>query len=159
MFLFIWILPLSLFRQISKNYSFWCAAEFCFHKLLYCCSITVVCILSQPFPLPTPAKPTSLPCFHPPLWFCLCVLIVVPENPSTHCPFPRPLWLLLDCSYFQCLWLYFVCFSLLLIMFQLEGEIIWYLSLTTRLISLSIMLFSSIHAVAKGISSFFLSAA
>ena len=39
-----------------------------------------------------------------------------------------------------------------------KGEIIWYLSLTTWLISLSIMLSSSIHAVTKGISSFFLSA-
>ena len=38
-----------------------------------------------------------------------------------------------------------------------EGEIIWYLSLTASLISLSIMLSSSILAVAKGISSFFLS--
>ena len=41
----------------------------------------------------------------------------------------------------------------------LKGEIMWYLSLTTWLISLSIMLSSSIHAVAKDISSFFLSAA
>ena len=39
-----------------------------------------------------------------------------------------------------------------------KGEIIWYLSLIAWLISLSIMLSSSIHAVAKGISSFFLSA-
>ena len=38
-----------------------------------------------------------------------------------------------------------------------KGEIIWYLSLTAWLISLSIMLSSSIHAVEKGISSFFLS--
>ena len=39
-----------------------------------------------------------------------------------------------------------------------KGEIIWYLSLTVWLISLSIMLSSSIHAVAKGVSFFFLSA-
>ena len=39
-----------------------------------------------------------------------------------------------------------------------KGEIIWYLSLTTWLISLSLMLSSSVHAIAKGISSFFLSA-
>ena len=39
------------------------------------------------------------------------------------------------------------------------GEIMWYLSLTAWLVSLNIMLSSSIHAVAKGISSFFLSAA
>ena len=35
-----------------------------------------------------------------------------------------------------------------------KGEITWNLSLTVWLISLSIMLSSSIHAVAKGISSF-----
>ena len=35
-----------------------------------------------------------------------------------------------------------------------KGEIIWYLSLTAWLISLSIRLSSSIHAVAKGRSSF-----
>ena len=34
-------------------------------KKLYCCSITVVCIYPSPLP-PTPDKPTSLPCFHPP---------------------------------------------------------------------------------------------
>ena len=39
----------------------------------YCCSITVVCIFS-PLLYPTPAKPPSLPCFHPPSWFCPCVL-------------------------------------------------------------------------------------
>ena len=44
----------------------------CFLKLLYCL-ITVVCIFSPPL-YPTPAKPTSLPCFHHPLWFCPCVL-------------------------------------------------------------------------------------
>ena len=38
-----------------------------------------------------------------------------------------------------------------------KGEIIWYLSLTAWLISLSIMFSSSIHAVAKGISAHLLS--
>ena len=41
----------------------------------------------------------------------------------------------------------------------LKDETIWYLSLTVWLISLSIMLSSSIHAVLKGRSSFFHSAA
>ena len=41
----------------------------------------------------------------------------------------------------------------------IKGENVWYLSLTAWLISLSIILSSSIHAVAKGRSSFFLSAA
>ena len=42
---------------------------FKFLKLFYCCSVTVVCIFSSPL-YPTPAKPTSIPCFHPPPWFC-----------------------------------------------------------------------------------------
>ena len=41
----------------------------------------------------------------------------------------------------------------------LIGEIIWYLSFISWLISLSIILSSSIHAVVKGRGSFFLSAA
>ena len=40
-----------------------------------------------------------------------------------------------------------------------KGEIIWYLALTAWLISLSIMLSSSIHAVTEGKVSFSLSAA
>ena len=58
-----------------------------FLKLFYCCSITVVCIFSPPLPH-TPSKPTSLPCFHPLLGFVYMSFIVVPENPSTHCPPP-----------------------------------------------------------------------
>ena len=40
-----------------------------------------------------------------------------------------------------------------------KGEIIWYLSLTAWLISLSIIFSSSVHALKKGRSSLFLSAA
>ena len=50
----------------------------------------------------------------------------------------------------------FVCF---VDWVPLIHEIIWYLSFTAWLILLSIMLSSSIHDVAQGISSFFLSAA
>ena len=46
----------------------------------------------------------------------------------------------------------FVCF---VDQVPLIGEIIWYLSFTAQLISLSIILYSSIYAVAKGRSSFF----
>ena len=51
-----------------------------------------------------------------------------------------------------------VIFCLLFSFFDyvpVKGEIIWYLSLTAWLISLSIMLSSSIHAVAKGKIAFF----
>ena len=62
--------------------------------------------------------------------------------------------------------LFFISMSLvifcLLICFvdyvPLIGEIIWYLSFTAWFTSLSIMLSSSIHAVTKGRSSFFISA-
>ena len=55
-----------LFCLSQKHLPIW--ANDCFFLLvfqfLYCCSITVVCIFSPPIP-PTPAKPTSLPCFFP----------------------------------------------------------------------------------------------
>ena len=66
----------------------------------------------QPKPPPSPASTLNLDFVH-------LSFIVVPVNHSPHCPLPAPLWLLLDCSSLRCLWLYFVCFILLLIMFQL----------------------------------------
>ena len=48
-----------------------------FFKILFF-KITVLfnysCLHFLPTTPPTPAKPTSLPCFHPPPWFCPCVL-------------------------------------------------------------------------------------
>ena len=52
-----------------------------------------------------------------------------------------------------------MCFFSFVDYVVVKGEIIRYLSLTAWLISLSIMLSSSIHVVAKVISSLFLSAA
>ena len=133
--------------------------ELLFFFFNFCCySITVVCDYS-PSLHPTPAEPTSLPCLHPPSWFCPCVLY------SSSCkslsPLSPPHSLLAIVRLFLtsvslvifCLLFSFVVYVLV------KGEIIWYLSLIAWLISLSIMLSSSIHAVAKGISSFFLSAA
>ena len=109
-----------------------------------------------PFP-PTPAQlPTSLRFLHPPR-YCPCVLYNCSYKPFTLFPWnslPSPLWSLSACSQFQCLWLYFACLFVLLIRFQLK--IIGYLSFTTWLISLSIILPSSIHAVTEGRSSSFL---
>ena len=125
--------------------------------IFYCYSITVVCLFS-PSLHPTPAEPTSLPHFLPPSWFCPCVLYSSSScNPLSslsppHCPltivrlFLTSVSLVIFCFLFSSI--YYV---------PVKGEIIWYLSLTTWLISLNIMLSSSIHAVAKGISSFFLS--
>ena len=109
-----------------------------FFKLLYCCPITVVCIFSLPLP-PTPAKPTSLPCFYPPPWFCPCVLHSSYCNPLSSLSPPHfplvivTLFLTLMSLVIFCLLFSFVDYVLI------KGEIIWYLSLTTWLISLSIM--------------------
>ena len=48
-------------------------------------------------PPPQPNPPPSLASTLP-LGFVHVSFIVVPENPSPHCPLPHPLWLLLDCS-------------------------------------------------------------
>ena len=114
-------------------------------KIFYC-SITVVCIFSPPF-YPTPAKPTSLPCFHPPPWFCPCVLYSSswkPFSPLSLTPSPLAIVRLFLTS------IYLVIYCLLFSSVDyvpVKGEIIWYLSLTAWLISLSIMLSSFIHAV------------
>ena len=129
-----------------------------FLKNFYCYSVTVVCLFS-PSLHPTPAEPTSLPHLHPAPWFCPCVLYSSSCNPlfplsPPHSPLAIVRWFLTSMS------LVIFCFLFSSIYYvPVKGEIIWYLSLTTWLISLSIRLSSSIHAVAKGISSFFLSAA
>ena len=118
----------------------------------FCYSITIVCLFS-PSLHPTPAEPTSPP------QFCPCVLYNSSCNPlfplsPPHSPlatarlFPTSMSLVVFCLLFSSI--HYV---------PVKGEIIWYLSLTVCIISLSIMLSSSIHAVAKSISSFFLSAA
>ena len=125
-----------------------------FFKNFHCYSITVVCLFS-PSLHPTPAKPTSLPHLHPPPWFCPCVLYsssckpLSPLSPP-HSPLVIVRLFLTSVSLvIFCLLFSFVDYV------PVKGEIIWYLSLIVWLISLSIMLSSSIHAVAKGISSSF----
>ena len=85
---------------------------------------------------------------------CLCLDLTFPFFPLlSPCPHPTG-----HCQFV----LYFhVSGSILLpgLFVPLIGEIMWYLSFTAWLTSLSIMLSSSIHAVSKGRSSCFLSAA
>ena len=98
---------------------------------------------------PPPSSTCTLP-----LGYVHVSIIVVPVIPSSHCPPPTIVRLFLTSMS-----LVIFCFLFSSIDYvPVKGEILWYLSLTTWLISLSIMLSSSIHAVAKGISSFFLSA-
>ena len=144
---------LSHIGQSPTNFFFF----FAFLKNFYCYSITVVCIFSISL-YPTPAKPISLACFHPPPLFCPCVLYSSSCKPlfplfPPHSPLAIVRLFLTSMS--------LVIFSLLFSFVDyvpVKGEIIWHLSLTAWLISFNIMHFSSIHAVAKGRSSFFLSA-
>ena len=137
-------------------YIYFC--EWCLKKLFHCCSSTVVCIYpSTTLPPPQPSLPPSPA--STPSWFCPCVLYSYSWN-----PFPP---LSLPTSPLVTVKLYLISMSLVLfcLLFSfvdyvpVKGEIIWYSSLTAWLISLGIMLSSSICAVAKGRSSFFLSAA
>ena len=131
---------------------------FFFFLNFYCYSIRVVCLFSPTLHL-NPGKLTTLPDIHPPHWFCLSVLY------NRSCNHLSPLYP--PHSSLAILRLFLTSMSLVIfcLLFPsvdyapVKGEIIWYLSLTIWLISLSIMLSSFIHAVANGISSFFLSAA
>ena len=120
----------------------------------YCCSSTNFVHYS---PSPQPSPPPSL---NPDLlWLCPYVLytcscqtfpLFPPLSPPCS-PLVTDSLLLISMSLvIFCLLVCFVDYV------PLIGEIIWYLSFTTWLISLSIMLSRSIHAVAKGRSSFFL---
>ena len=104
-----------------------------FFKSFYCYSITVVCIFSPPLH-PTPSEPPSLPHLHPPPWFCPCVLYSSSCNPlSPLCPPHSPLAIVR---------LFLTLMSL--VIFCLLFSFVDYVLI--------------IFAVAKGISSFFISA-
>ena len=110
------------------------------------------CLHFLPIPPLHPSQSHLCPFFHPSPWFCPCVLYSSSWKPfSPLSPPPSPLasvtlfWISMSLVIF-CLHFSFVDYV------SVKGEIIWYLSLTAWLTSLSIILSSSIHAVAKGIS-------
>ena len=118
-------------------------------QLLKCSSIALSC----------PSHPQTAPTVNPTHCLCPWVLYTVSLTwlfPFFPLLFPSPSLLVivsLFCiSMSPVLFFLFLCF---VDQVPLRGEIIWHLSFTTWLISLSIMLSSSIHAVVKGRSSFF----
>ena len=124
----------------------------------YCCSSTVVSVFSPHLP-PTPPIPTSYSRSYP-FWLCPCVLYIyfLRRLPlfSPIISVPSPLWLLSVRSLLQSLVIFcsLVCF---VDSVPIKGEIIWYVSFTTWLISLSLMLSSSIMLSRRvGAPSFFL---
>ena len=128
-----------------------------FYFIFYCCSSTVVSI--PPFPPPTshPQFPALIP--FPPLVLSMCplqqFLKTLPPCPLLSLPTsPMVTVSLFLISMSLIIFHLFVCF---VDQVPLIGEIIWYLSFTAWLISLSIMLSSSIHAKQRvGFPSFFL---
>ena len=106
-----------------------------------------------------PSHPHLSPLLPTPLGFVHVSFIAVPKNLPPIPPLSLPTSPMVTVSLFlisMSLVIFCLLFSSIAYV-PVKGEIIWYLSLTTWLISLSIMLSSSIHAVAKGRSSFFLS--
>ena len=112
------ILTTSIFFFYNMNISL----LYLYLYIYNCCLSTVVSIF--PPPLPAPPQPSPPPTLDPiPHWLCPCVLYtcsLMTFHLSPVILLPASLWLLSVCSLFQCLWLYFVCFFLLLIMFQLK---------------------------------------
>ena len=106
------------------------------------------------YPLPHSILPPPLLSMSMGPSYIFLDLTLPPFSPVT--PLLSPL--VTVCSLFPSLVLFcaLVCF---VDQVPLIGEIIWYLSFTAWIISLSIMLSSSIHAVMKGRNLFFLSAA
>ena len=117
------------------------------------------CMPFLPIPPPHPSWTHLPPPLHPPPWFGPCVLYSRSCNLlSSLSPPHSPLTIVR--LFLTSMSLVIFCFLFSSVDYApVTGEIIWYLSLTVWLISLSIMLSSSIYAIAKGISSFFLSAA
>ena len=112
-----------------------------FFKLLFSYSLHF-----PPSLTPTPAKPTSLPCFHPPPWFCPCVLYSSSWKPFPPYPPSSPLLTVTLFLISMSLVIFCLLFSSVDYV-PIKGEIIWNLSLTAWLISLSIMLSSSFFKI------------
>ena len=119
-------------------------------------AITVVTIFHPSLPPPSPkAIPTELAMSmghaYTPFGYSLHLLSISPHPPSlpSHC-----------CQSVPCFYASSSLFLLVYFVYSIPfiSEIIWYLSFTDWLISLSIILSSSIHSVQKSKSDFFFTA-
>ena len=120
-----------------------------------CCSSTVVFIFPLPFS-PAPPTPTSYPQSFPPLALSMGPLYMFLDKPSPSFPDdpPAPSLLVTVSLFFISMSLVIFCLLVCFVDYvPVKGEIIWCLSFTAWLTSLSIMLSISIHAVVKGRSS------
>ena len=111
------MLPCSVLFSLGFFFLFFLFIPFYFFLffLFYCCSITVVCIFSPPQPNPDPSPASTLP-----LSFVHVSFIVVPENPSPHCPFSPPSGYCYIFLNFNVSGYILFAFLLLLIMFLLK---------------------------------------
>ena len=135
--------------KLQSDYNIYTALFIYFYNIhsYFFYSVTIVCIFS-PSLHPTPASPTHLPHLYPPPWFCPCVLYSSSYRPlSLLSPPHSPLAIVTLFLTSMSLVIFCLLFSFVDCV-PVKGEIIWYLSLTAWLISLSIMLSSSIHAIA-----------
>ena len=71
-----------------------------FFKIFIVIQLQLSAFSPHPSTPPQPNSPPS-PASTLPLDFVHVSFIVVPVNPSSHCPLPTPLWLLLDCTELQ----------------------------------------------------------
>ena len=147
---------LIFFFFLSKSLYFFYFLFNCFN-FLNCCSSTVVSIFTPICPILASAPQT-----YPMLVLSMCPLYMFLDDlsPSFLCYTPSTSPLFTVSLFFISMFLVIFC---LLVCFVDQvppiGDMIRYLSFAAWLISLSIMLSRSIHAVTKGRSSFFLSVA
>ena len=86
----------SYFGSTMTIHNF-CSVLFFLISILYCYSITVVCLFS-PSLHPTPGEPPSLPHLDSPPWFCPCVLYSSSCNPLSSLSPPHSPLTTVNCS-------------------------------------------------------------
>ena len=133
-----------------------------FFFIIYLLLFKYICLHFHPSKVPHPTYPCLPPSNLPPLALSMSPLYIILYDPfpSFLCYLPPPTPLVTVSLFFISMSLVIFCLLVCFVDYvPLIGEIIWYLSFTAWLTSLSIILSGSIHVVTKGRLSFFLSAA